>query len=78
MIAIMTTVTIDFYSFVSTVERTTAEYPEYMEISVMGIRYTSGKRGNVCAVCRTRHFQISPLLYHGEKGEHDIKAAVVT
>ena len=39
MVAIMTTVTIDFYSFVSTVERTTAEYPEYMEISVMGIRY---------------------------------------
>ena len=38
MVAIMTTVTIDFYSFVSTVERTTAEYPEYMEISVMGIR----------------------------------------
>ena len=30
-------------SFVSTVERTTAAYPEYREVSVMGIRYTSGK-----------------------------------
>ena len=38
-------------SFVSTVERTTAVYPEYMEVSVMGIQYTSGGRGNVCLGC---------------------------
>ena len=35
-------------SFTSPVERTTAAYPEYTEVSVIGIRYTSGiRRGNV-------------------------------
>ena len=27
---------------------TTAVYPEYTEVSVMDIRYTSGRCGNVC------------------------------
>ena len=52
MIAIMTTVTrllfVHYHSFAVTVEMTTAAYPEYTEVSVMDIRYTSGRCGNVC------------------------------
>ena len=46
MIAVMRAVTNQLlfarnYSFVSTVERTTAAYPEYMEVSVVGIWYAA-------------------------------------
>ena len=45
----------------------TAPYPKNMEVSVMGIQYTSGRHGNnVCS--GYNHFRTSPLLYHGEKG----------
>ena len=43
-----------------------------MEVSVMAIRYTSGRHGNVCLVGPVEHdevaFETSPLLYHGKKG----------
>ena len=58
-IAIVTTVTkwtFDCYLCVTTHLRVQfdAVYPKYMEVSIMGIRYTSDRRGNVCSGCWTR------------------------
>ena len=59
---IMTTIT-KYTSFVSAVERTTAAYPEYTEVhvSVMGIWYTSGRRGKVCSAVEHDEITFSDL-----------------
>ena len=57
-------------SFASTLEITTAAYPEYTEVSVMDIRYTSGRCGNVCLAVEHNVVAFSDLSV-GEKGKLD-------